>query len=87
MLAVAVRRRQIPDDFAARIVVTAHTAVTRPPETALGAPPPPGPGPVYSAKAAPRHAVNPIRAVTAIRADHRPRRLAARAVCYPGAAR
>ena len=33
------------------------------------------------------HAVNPIRAVTAIRADHRPRRLAARAVCYPRAAR
>jgi len=33
------------------------------------------------------HAVNPIRAVTAAIADHRPRRHAARVVCCPAAAR
>ena len=84
MLDVALPRRQISCDSAARIVVTGHTAVRRPATGARRAPPSPGPGPVYSAKAAPRHAVNPIRAVTAIRADHRPRRHAARAFCYPG---
>ena len=88
MLVVALQRRQMTCDFTARIVVTGHTATGHHPATGDRlAPPSPAPGPVYSAKAAPRHAVNPIRAVTAIRADHRSRRLAARAVCYPEAAR
>ena len=83
MLVVALQRRQIRLTAVCGLWCRPTPAIRFLATGARHAPPSPAPRPVYSAKAAPRHAVNPIRAVTAIRSDRSPRRHAARAFWYP----